>query len=124
MEVVEAKWVCCQIGAREHYAVPRALHQHQALDLLLTDAWVRPNNPLGRLLPGLRGRFHAELAGANVYAPSSFNVAFELRSKLAGLSDWSLIVARNDWFQKVAVRRLSRIKAASASKISSAYIYA
>ena len=46
MEIAEEKWICCQIGARERYAVARALHQHRALDLLLTDAWVRPHSVL------------------------------------------------------------------------------
>lgn len=33
------KWLCCQIGAREHYAVPRALHQSGRLVTLYTDFW-------------------------------------------------------------------------------------
>ena len=124
MENAEEKWICCQIGAREHYAVARALHQRRALDLLLTDAWLRPHSVLGLLNPGLRARFHPDLAAANVYAPGGANIAFELRSKLAGLHNWSLIMARNDWFQKVAVARLSRIGAASTSKTVMAYSYA
>ena len=30
-------WICCQLGAREHYAVPRALHQQGMLAGLITD---------------------------------------------------------------------------------------
>jgi len=30
-------WICCQIGAREHYAVPRALHEQGLLAGLVTD---------------------------------------------------------------------------------------
>src|SRR5215813_308639 len=124
MEVAEAKWICCQIGARERYAVARALHQHRALDLLLTDAWVWPHSVLGILNPGLRARFHADLGAANVYAPGGASIAFEMRSKLSGLHNWSLAMARNDWFQKVAVARLSQIGAASTSKTVMAYSYA
>jgi glycosyltransferase involved in cell wall biosynthesis len=124
MEIAEEKWICCQIGARERYAVARALHQHRALDLLLTDAWVRPQSLLGILKPGLRARFHPDLAAANVYAPGGANIAFELRSKLAHLHNWSLIIARNDWFQKTAVARLSRVEAARTSKVVMAYSYA
>lgn len=122
METAEEKWICCQIGARERYGVARALHQHRALDLLLTDAWVPPHSVLGILNPGLRARFHPDLAAASVYAPGDANIAFELRSKLAHLRNWSLIIARNDWFQKVAVARLSQI--ASTSKTVMAYSYA
>jgi glycosyltransferase involved in cell wall biosynthesis len=117
-------WICCQLGAREHYAVARALHQHRALQLLLTDAWARPKNLLWRLKPSLRARFHAELAAANVFAPNSGNIAFELRAKLAGLRDWQLIIARNDWFQKVAVARLSRMSPANTPRTLMAYSYA
>ena len=124
MDIAEEKWICCQIGARERYAVARALHQRRALDLLLTDAWLRPHSVLGLVNLGLRARFHPDLAAANVYAPGGANIAFELRSKLAGLHNWSLIMARNDWFQKAAVTRLSQIGAASTSKMVMAYSYA
>jgi glycosyltransferase involved in cell wall biosynthesis len=30
-------WICCQMGAREHYAVPRALHEQGLLTGLVTD---------------------------------------------------------------------------------------
>ncbi len=32
-------WICCQLGAREHFAVPRALHRDGKLAQLVTDAW-------------------------------------------------------------------------------------
>src|SRR5262245_12119431 len=70
----EQDWICCQIGAREHYAVARALHRHNSLRLLLTDAWFPPRGPLTRLKPSLRTRFHAELTTANVYAPNVSNL--------------------------------------------------
>src|SRR6185437_15751856 len=35
-------WFCAQIGAREHYAVPRALHQTGRLTVLYTDFWAGP----------------------------------------------------------------------------------
>src|SRR5206468_6155217 len=74
--------------------------------------------------PGLRARFHAELALANVFAPNSSNIAVELRAKLAGLRDWRLTIARNDWFQKVAVARLSRMRPANTPRTLMAYSYA
>jgi hypothetical protein len=33
------KWLCCQLGAHEHYAIPRALFRMGMLGYLLTDAW-------------------------------------------------------------------------------------
>lgn len=117
-------WICCQIGAREHYAVARALHRHHALAQLLTDAWVRPMNLFGTLRPSLRARYHGDLATADVYAPNLGNIAFELRARAAGLRGWPLMIARNAWFQKVAVAHLSQGKPADGSPTLMAYSYA
>ncbi|MBT3831394.1 MAG: glycosyltransferase family 4 protein [Gammaproteobacteria bacterium] len=32
-------WLCAQLGAREHYAIPRALQRHHRLDGFYTDYW-------------------------------------------------------------------------------------
>jgi glycosyltransferase involved in cell wall biosynthesis len=121
---LDPEWICCQLGAREHYAVARALHRRYALNLLLTDAWIRRMNPFGQLAPGLRTRFHPDLETANVYAPNLGNIAFKLRSKLAGLRGWPLIIARNEWFQDAVVANLSRIGSASKPRTLFAYSYA
>jgi glycosyltransferase involved in cell wall biosynthesis len=122
--MAEMNWICCQIGAREHYAVARALRRHAALELLLTDLWITPNNPLAWLRPSLRARFHVELAGANVFAPNCSSVAFELRAKFDRLRNWNRIIARNEWFQKAVVARLSRIRSDGRSPTVMAYSYA
>src|SRR5262245_10737637 len=83
-------WICCQIGGREHYAVARALHRHSALRLLITDAWVRPGNPLGSLNGGLQARFHPELGRADVYGPAVRSIAFELRARYAVQAGWPI----------------------------------
>jgi hypothetical protein len=90
-----SKWICCQIGAREHYAVARALRRHDALGLLITDAWVRPGNPLGLLSAGLRARYDQELEGKDVYGPAVRNIAFELRARYSERQGWPLVMARN-----------------------------
>src|SRR5215470_5541348 len=118
------RWICCQIGAREHYAVARALHRQNALDLLVTDTWVLPNNTLGRLNVNLRTRFHPDLTGAAVYAPRIGSLTFEARARLAGMCGWNRIVARNHWFQKIAVERLSRVNCGAGSRTVMAYSYA
>jgi glycosyltransferase involved in cell wall biosynthesis len=124
MKHAATRWICCQLGAREHYAVPRALHRCHVLDLLLTDTWIRPENLLGRLKPNLRARFHPDLATANVYAANRRGIAFELRAKVAGLHTWTWTIARNEWFQKLAVAKLSRIEPGYKSRTLMAYSYA
>ena len=62
------KWICVQDGAREHYAIPRALHRGGRLALLGTEFWG------GRALHGLRAgpmqalgsRWHPDLDGARI----------------------------------------------------------
>jgi len=88
-------WICCQVGAREHYAVPRALKLDGLLEKFITDLWIRR-----------AGRFHPELAGARVVAPSISALTFELKASLARENGWKLIGRRNRWFQQHAVGHL------------------
>src|SRR6185312_4308297 len=56
--------------------------------------------------------------------PTLRNIAFELRAKRAGLRDWSLVMARNDWFQRAAVARLSGLARDAEPRTLMAYSYA
>lgn len=97
-------FIVCQIGAREHYAIPRALHASGQLAALVTDFWVSPGSAFSRLPGGrrLRDRFHADLAEAPVHAPNARILGFELKQRLAGKGGWDAIIARNALFQKLA----------------------
>lgn len=121
---IGSPWICCQIGSREHYAVARALCRHDALKLLITDAWVRPGNPLGALSVGLQSRFHSELEKVEVYGPAVRNIAFELRARYAMQAGWPVFMARNRWFQRVALSKLSQISAGGRAPILMSYSYA
>ena len=85
-------WICCQLGAREHYAVPRALKLGGLLEKCITDVWLRR-----------AGRFHPGLADARVVAPNIAALTFELKASFARENGWKLISRRNAWFQKHAV---------------------
>ena len=117
-------WICCQIGAREHYAVARALNKHGVLECLVTDAWVRPSEPLAKVRHSFRERFHTELAGAHVSAANREIMGFEVRAKIAGLNGWSRIIARNKWFQEMATTTLSGIEGTETPRTVFAYSYA
>ena len=118
------QWVCCQLGAREHYAIPRALFRQSSLNHLLTDAWVPPGSPLAGF--GLSDRFHSDLTEARVRAWTSRLLAFELAARLKQLSGWPLIVARNQWFERNVVAYLSssRFSIAGSQPLVFAYSYA
>jgi glycosyltransferase involved in cell wall biosynthesis len=91
---VQKQWICCQIGAREHYAVPRALHHGKRLATLYTDFWAGPLTraagsrlKLGAL-GSLASRFHQELADAEVVSwnmrSTLWEAALRRRSKVNG----------------------------------------
>lgn len=102
-----ADWVCCQLGAREHYAVPRALEHRGLLRELITDLWIRPGSML-RAMQSAAGRFHPGLASARVTAPNRQALTFAAQARIAGASGWDLINKRNDWFQNSVVAQLAR----------------
>src|SRR6266581_5983248 len=93
-------WICCQLGAREHYAIPRALHSRGALAKLVTDFWSSPGSRYLRALPSslkqdLRGRYHPDLAYADVEGLNFSGLKFEIISRMRGRRGWAQIMARN-----------------------------
>lgn len=103
-------WLVCQIGAREHYAIPRAIHQAGKLGALYTDSWVGPDSLLYRLPIGrrLRDRWQPQLADATVIAPNARLLAFELKQRAVRSHPWQTICNRNKWFQKRVISELQK----------------
>jgi len=120
------KWICCQLGAREHYAIPRALLSHGLLGCLLTDAWVPPSSFLAKISAGgLADRFHNDLSDARVMAFNSSVILFEIRARARRLGEWERIFARNQWFQRKVVGALnSQFSTLSSQPILLSYSYA
>ena len=113
------KWICCQLGAREHYAIPRALFRLGSLERLLIDAWVPPSSFLARMCRGgskLGERFHSELRDVRVNAFNSSLILFEMLARARGLRGWAKIVARNSWFQRKVVSALTSLAAGAPAK--------
>lgn len=120
------KWLCCQLGAREHYAIPRALFRLNLLDRLVTDAWVPPSSFLAKLFRyKLADRFHNELSDAHVMAFNSSLILFELLAHARRLGQWETITARNRWFQQNVFSFLrSLLPALNSQLILLSYSYA
>ena len=106
---IGARWICAQIGARQRYMVPRSLHRIGALELLITDAWYRPGHILTRN-HGIAGRYNATLADADVYAPNPSNLLFESIARINRKPMIKRMMARNQWFQSAALRRLRQVR--------------
>lgn len=94
-------WICCQIGAREHYAVPRSLLRHNRSVRLITDAWAfRLSSPF--LPPRWKQRRHADIPDQIVKA-FNFSLTYaNLRRSISRASQWARIVAQNEWFEHAA----------------------
>jgi glycosyltransferase involved in cell wall biosynthesis len=107
----EANWICFQLGAREHYVIPHALHDHQRLAQLVTDYWHHPGSPLGN--KNLRGRFREELPQTCVTSFNNRYILFEGWHRVLKHEGWGLVMKRNKWFQQQSVKYLRSLQAAS-----------
>jgi glycosyltransferase involved in cell wall biosynthesis len=116
-QVKSPNWIVSQIGAREHYAIPRSLNRRGHLRNFYTNVWCRFGRSIlqrgPKLAQGLAGRFDAEL-------PPSKVVSFTLGSFLEGCRGFFARRAqRNEelyqeyaregaWFAKRVQRHLER----------------
>lgn len=102
-----ARWICAQLGSREHYAIPRVLHKAAKLDTLLTDFWAKPRwlweRVPGRRFASTRERWHTQLECARVHSLGLNRLAFDLRNRESG---WETVMRRNEWFQRGQLRWL------------------
>ena len=93
-------WTSIQLGSREHYAIPCALHSAGKLDCLITDTWlssgaaalVRPFHP------SLAGRRHERLPDSKVRSNTAGRLLTDLRLRRQRKSSWSTVLERNAWF--------------------------
>jgi glycosyltransferase involved in cell wall biosynthesis len=114
-------WTTIQLGSREHYAVPLALHRVNHLEALITDAWVTSNqSALSRhLFPSLALRRNSDLPDALVKRRTLARLATDARIKLKKLDPWRAILYRNHWFQLWAEQQV--VAAASQTIFSYSY---
>src|SRR5262249_14367956 len=119
------KWLCCQLGAREHYTIPRALLRRDMLGCLVTDAWVPPSSFLAKVSGcRLADRFHNDLRDARVMAFNSSLILFEMLARARALNEWKAIIARNRWFQrKVALFLRSQLSTLNSQPLLLSYSY-
>lgn len=97
------RWISCQLGAREHYSVPRALHSAGMLERLVTEAWVPPGSGWGHMRRNLRERYHEDVPRRLVKDLTGRAVGFELVARMRGWTAWEAIMRRNEWFQRRVV---------------------
>lgn len=110
-ETTSTQWIVCQIGAREHYAIPRALDREGCLKRLYTDFWVEPSSLWAKLPKSkkLADRFHEEISSSLVKGFNTQMIGGELRNRLNKTSAWQSVLQRNFRFQRLVIDELKRI---------------
>jgi glycosyltransferase involved in cell wall biosynthesis len=119
-----SSWCVLQIGAREHYAIARALHRLGKLQAMLTDCWLPPASLITRLprTNRLAGRWHSALESATVLSPGYGALLHELGSRMNPFTHHGRPThARNRRFQAWAARTLAAINPAPRSVFSYSY---
>jgi hypothetical protein len=105
-------WICCQLGSREHYAIPRVLHREGLLSLLLTDYWSHHSAALRswplKGLQKLAERHHYDLDTAKVADIGLARLQFDLQARRKKWSPWETTLRRNEWFQARILQQLQR----------------
>jgi glycosyltransferase involved in cell wall biosynthesis len=101
-------WICCQLGSREHYAVPAALHKEGKLSALLADTWVTKAEAkaLHTLAPNLAARRNDNIPDALVRRANSGRLVYEARVRLQRMSSWDACMYRISWFGKWCAKQL------------------
>jgi glycosyltransferase involved in cell wall biosynthesis len=103
-------WWVFQIGAREHYAVARALHEAGLLGGLVTDAWVPAGSAWSKWCPQrMRDRFHEDLGGGRVVSFNWRMGAFEAGLRMRRTGGMAAAMARNERFQELALEQLRKL---------------
>ena len=99
----------CQIGSREHYAIPRVLHESGRLDLLLTDYWSEGKGIHSGAAAKVAQRYHPDLAAVPVEQLGLRRIVFDLYSRLRKRSLWDTVLRRNQLFEKTMIKALKRM---------------
>ncbi|MFT5470185.1 MAG: glycosyltransferase involved in cell wall biosynthesis [Verrucomicrobiales bacterium] len=106
------RWICSQIGAREHYAIPRALHREARLERLVTDLWFglgkqRMLSKLGSAGRRLAGRWRSGIQDAQVSAFPIGGLRWAAAAhRKRGEDLYRLFTEQGAWFGKKTARIL------------------
>jgi glycosyltransferase involved in cell wall biosynthesis len=106
-------WITSQLGSREHYAIPRALHEVGHLNALFTDVWIGKGMAglLKPLVPSLASRRHCGIPDALVRSSTVGRVLMDRRLRQQKLPSWEACLQRNQWYSGWASTQLQRVQA-------------
>lgn len=110
------KIICIHIGARAHYLLPKALKLKNNLGALITDTWISSNLvriildrfPV-RIIKSFSNRFSSSIPSNLVYSFSLRFILIEIYLRFKYKSDWTQILKRNFYFQRIAIKKFKRL---------------
>jgi glycosyltransferase involved in cell wall biosynthesis len=104
-------WICCQLGSREHYAVPAALHKEGKLSALLADSWVTAGEAklLKPLAPNIAARRSTQIPDALVRRANAGRLVYETRVRLQRMGSWDACMYRISWFGKWCAKQVETL---------------
>jgi glycosyltransferase involved in cell wall biosynthesis len=107
-------WICCQLGSREHYAVPAALHKEGRLAALLADSWLTAGEAklLKPLAPNVAARRSEQIPDALVRRANAGRFVYEARVRLRRMSSWEACMYRISWFGKWCAKQFDSLDGA------------
>lgn len=118
-------WICCQLGAREHYAVPRSLKRLGVPVQMITDIWCRHRNlPQATAFASLQARFHPELSAGEVNDFTLRTITRRIGGRLLRRSWYREQETVNKAFQRDCLATLKNIPEDSTPRLLFAYSYA
>ena len=92
MKNINSSFICCQIGAREHYIIPRILFEKNLLRHLYTDIWLNPKQIISKLAyrftSRLSGRHDKFLADSNNTDSTRLAARGQGQKRTAAARDW------------------------------------
>jgi len=106
-------WITSQLGSREHYAIPRSLHEVGHLNALFTDVWIGKAMAglFKPLAPSLASRRHCGIPNALVRSSTVGRVLMDRRLRRQKLSSWEACLQRNQWYSGWVSSQLQRVQA-------------
>jgi len=104
-------WTAIQLGSREHYAIPIALHNGGTLDRCITDTWL--SEVASRLVqpvsPSLSARRSDLLPDKKVVSNTLGRLVVDATLRLRGRGYWDSILERNEWFGDWVARQSAKV---------------
>lgn len=106
-------WISCQLGAREHYAIPRALVQMGCLNTLCTDIWASAATrglcrTMGRRGRSLAGRHHPDIPADLVTHWTARALGRQVRRFASQGNLFERFIEDGEWFGGLVLDWLAR----------------